>query len=244
MENGDHEMKRLYRSRTHRVIGGVCGGLAEYFEIDVAIMRVLFVLLAFAKGIGLLVYLVALFVVPTEPSAEAKPRKEQAAGTDGTRIVMIIFGALLILIGFSYFVQSFEFFPEFWFYYIPFHIGWTLFWPLLLILIGALYLIHVFRSQETERMGSVKEAEKTTPQKKLYRSRTDRKIAGVCGGLGEYFGIDPTIVRVLWAVLTVVTSLFIGIIVYIVMALVVPEQAPASPEKKENQQAQEEPHEG
>lgn len=57
---------------------------------------------------------------------------------------------------------------------------------------------------------------------KLYRSRDKRMIAGVCGGLGEYIGVDPTIVRLLFAL-----GLFLGTLtfwVYIVMMLVVPEE--------------------
>jgi phage shock protein PspC (stress-responsive transcriptional regulator) len=56
--------------------------------------------------------------------------------------------------------------------------------------------------------------------KKLYRSRTDRKIWGVCGGLAKYFDIDPTIVRVI-----AVASLFVGTLgfwIYIIMTIVVP----------------------
>jgi phage shock protein PspC (stress-responsive transcriptional regulator) len=56
--------------------------------------------------------------------------------------------------------------------------------------------------------------------KKFYRSRTDRKIWGVCGGLAKYFDIDPTLVRVL-----AVASLFVGTLgfwVYIILALVTP----------------------
>jgi len=56
--------------------------------------------------------------------------------------------------------------------------------------------------------------------KKLYRSRTDRKIWGICGGLAKYFDIDPTIVRVIAVVSIFVTG--ISIIAYIVMAIVVP----------------------
>lgn len=58
--------------------------------------------------------------------------------------------------------------------------------------------------------------------KKLYRSKTDRKLWGVCGGLAKYFNVDPTIVRVL----AVVSILFgtLGIWIYIIMALVVPEE--------------------
>ncbi len=56
--------------------------------------------------------------------------------------------------------------------------------------------------------------------KKLYRSRTDRKIWGVCGGLAKYFDIDPTIIRVF-----AVASIFcgtLGIWIYIIMAIIVP----------------------
>ena len=56
--------------------------------------------------------------------------------------------------------------------------------------------------------------------KKLSRSRTDRKISGVCGGLAKYFDIDPLIVRVIAVVSIFVTG--VSIIAYIVMALVVP----------------------
>ena len=59
-------------------------------------------------------------------------------------------------------------------------------------------------------------------EKRLYRSRTDRMISGVCGGIAEYFAIDPTIVRLATAALLLVTSGAV-ILVYIVMAIVVPE---------------------
>jgi len=62
-------------------------------------------------------------------------------------------------------------------------------------------------------------------KKRLYRSKTDRKLAGVCGGVAEYFNIDPTIVRVIWALL----AFFYGtsILLYIIMAFVVPEKPDA-----------------
>ncbi len=59
--------------------------------------------------------------------------------------------------------------------------------------------------------------------KKLYRSRTDRKIWGVCGGLAKYFDIDPTVVRVI-AILTLFFGT-LGIWAYIIMRLVVPEES-------------------
>lgn len=59
-------------------------------------------------------------------------------------------------------------------------------------------------------------------EKKLYKSRFDKKISGVCGGIAEYFNIDSTIVRLVWA-LASLGSLGTGAIVYIVMALIIPE---------------------
>src|SRR3972149_1129437 len=60
--------------------------------------------------------------------------------------------------------------------------------------------------------------------KRLYRSTTDRKIWGVCGGLGEYFGIDPVLMRVVFVVLAFATGL--GILLYIILALVTPTGTP------------------
>ncbi|MFP4660607.1 MAG: PspC domain-containing protein [Halanaerobiales bacterium] len=56
--------KKIYRSRKDRMLGGVCGGLAEYFNIDSTIVRLAAVLLLFAEGIGLVLYIVAWIVVP------------------------------------------------------------------------------------------------------------------------------------------------------------------------------------
>lgn len=58
--------------------------------------------------------------------------------------------------------------------------------------------------------------------KRLYKSSTDKKLAGVCGGIAEYFNIDPTIVRLLWALISLAYGT--GIIAYIVCAFVIPEK--------------------
>ncbi len=67
------EVKRLYRSRDERVVGGVCGGLAKYLTMDPTVVRLIFVLLALAGGPGLLAYLIMLIVVPEEPLAPPTP---------------------------------------------------------------------------------------------------------------------------------------------------------------------------
>lgn len=59
--------------------------------------------------------------------------------------------------------------------------------------------------------------------KKLYRSSSDKMLFGVCGGLADYFGVDSTVVRILYAVITLFTGGFLGIILYIVMGLIMPQ---------------------
>ena len=71
--------KRLYRSRTDKKIAGVCGGLAHYFGIDPVIPRIIWVVLIFGAGVGLLAYLICWIVIPMEP--------ETASGTTGTPAV-------------------------------------------------------------------------------------------------------------------------------------------------------------
>ena len=68
-------------------------------------------------------------------------------------------------------------------------------------------------------------------QKRLYRSREDRMFAGVCGGIAVYLDVDPTIVRLVFVALTLLGGP--GLIVYIVLMLVVPEQ-PAAERKVKN----------
>ena len=58
-------------------------------------------------------------------------------------------------------------------------------------------------------------------EKRLHRSLSDRKIAGVCGGVAEYLGWDPTLVRVLWIVLTFLGGS--GILAYLILWLVMPD---------------------
>jgi phage shock protein C len=60
------EPKRLFRSRKDRVIGGVCGGLGTYMNIDPVLIRVVWAVLIFS-GIGALVYLISWIIIPEEP---------------------------------------------------------------------------------------------------------------------------------------------------------------------------------
>jgi len=60
--------KRLYRSGKERILGGVCGGIAEYFNVDPTIIRLLRVLFIFGFGTGILAYIIAWIIIPRNPN--------------------------------------------------------------------------------------------------------------------------------------------------------------------------------
>jgi phage shock protein C len=80
------ETRKLYRSRSNRQVAGVCGGLAQYFNLDATLIRILFVVLAVLGGSGLLLYVAMWIIVPNEPSAAGDPAGDGSphpCGTDG-----------------------------------------------------------------------------------------------------------------------------------------------------------------
>ena len=90
------EPRRLYRSRTDRVIGGVCGGIARYFNIDPVIVRIAAVVLVFLAGLSALAYVAALVLVPTEPAdGQAPPPKSRLSDAKPLTIVAIAIGLLV-----------------------------------------------------------------------------------------------------------------------------------------------------
>jgi phage shock protein PspC (stress-responsive transcriptional regulator) len=59
-------------------------------------------------------------------------------------------------------------------------------------------------------------------EKKLYKTRNDKKICGVCGGIAEYFNIDPTLIRIGWTLLAICAGS--GVLAYIICAIIMPEK--------------------
>jgi phage shock protein C len=133
-------VRRLTRSRTDGTIAGVCAGLADYFEVDVVLVRLAWVVLSIVPGFiigGVVAYLAAWLVMP-----------------ENTDAVPVAHG------------------------------------------------------------------------RRLTRSEADRKIAGVCGGLAEFFGVDATAIRLLWVLLSVICGAVIGgVIAYLVAWLIIPKAA-------------------
>jgi phage shock protein C len=130
-------IRKLTRSRADGKLGGVCAGIANYFDVDVVLVRAASVVFSIVPGAiigGVLAYLAAWLIIPEGPEAGPLP-----AG------------------------------------------------------------------------------------RRLMRSATDAKIAGVCGGLAEYFGVDATPVRLLWVILSILCGAVIGgVIAYLLAWLIIP----------------------
>lgn len=69
----ENTYKKLYRSKTNRMMAGICGGLGEYFNIDPSFVRIAFVLFFFAGGITFFAYLILWLIVPLNPALKARP---------------------------------------------------------------------------------------------------------------------------------------------------------------------------
>lgn len=147
----ENNTKRLERSRTNRVIAGVCAGLADYFKIDIALMRVLFVVATICGSFGFWMYVILWIVVPEEyalgpgninensydDTIDITPNeaREEKKSVNGAMIASLI----LIFIGVMALVDNFT--PIAW--------VWKL-WPVPLIIIGVILLINSTKNNGNE----------------------------------------------------------------------------------------------
>src|SRR4051812_31425072 len=95
MDVNDNQPKRLVRVRDNRIIGGVCGGLGRYFNVDPILFRIGAVALVFAGGAGVLLYLAALLLVPNEEEG-AVPAVPIGQGRNRALVIAGVVGLLLI----------------------------------------------------------------------------------------------------------------------------------------------------
>jgi len=77
-------------------------------------------------------------------------------------------------------------------------------------------------------------------EKRFYKSKTDKKLAGVCAGVAEYFEVDPTLVRLIWVVFTFAGGA--GILAYIIAAIIMPEAPTGSQPIKRKKKSENQPH--
>ena len=137
--------KRLYRSNTTRMLGGVCGGLGDYFDVDPTIVRVIAVILGLASaGWGILAYIIGWIIIPEELPEKLKEKQspEVIAKTEARRssatwtryfpgLALIFFGAMLLV-------------DEYWYW-----ISWHEFWPIVLIGLGMAMIFWRVNANET-----------------------------------------------------------------------------------------------
>ncbi len=142
--------KKLYRSQKDQIIGGVCGGIAEYFAVDPTLVRLAFVLLAFVEGAGIIGYIIAWIIIPERPKDDHQGQEEvydvdfdeedeegefksKEASSEGEKKSKEqrknILGLILIALGVFFIVDNWI--PGFY---------WRRFWPIILIVLGSILI--------------------------------------------------------------------------------------------------------
>jgi phage shock protein C len=220
--------RRLQKSRTDRMIDGVCGGLAAYFSIDATLVRIVWVLLTLFGGSGVILYIAAMIIMPKEELSPAStttvaPPKNHDHNTKFWGILLVAVGAFWLMgnLGFPLWHQWWGF---------PWHIGV----PLLLILAGVMFMFggreYLAQTRPSPDQQPAEEGGATGPSgaapftsHRLYRSRTDKKILGVCGGIAAHLHVDPVIVRLSF-VIGALASFGFAFLLYVVMGIVVPKE--------------------
>ncbi len=152
--------KRLYRSKSDRMIWGVCGGLAKYFDVDPTLIRIIAVLSIFISGAGIIAYIILAIVIPSESSKATEPKdaikenveelkktaselgreiqstftgKDESEETTGVRYRRRnLLGIIIIIIGVLVLLSSFN---VFWWF------RWSYLWPIIIIAIGLLIIV-------------------------------------------------------------------------------------------------------
>ena len=212
MTDANRPRKRLYKSRNDKIVDGVCGGIAHYLNMDPTLVRLAFVVITLlGGGVLILLYVAGMIIMPRAGDESEEPSRSSAGRGYLLGIVLVVIGALVLL-------GNFDVLPwQLWRWPIP----WEIMWGIFLILIGAMLMVS--RKGASEAEAGQQEIGEAEERKRLFRTRKDRRIAGVCGGIADYFGMDATIVRLAW-VLGTIASVGTGVLVYFVMAIVVPER--------------------
>ncbi len=239
----------LYRHPTHQLVGGVCGGIAEYTRLDPSLVRVLWVVLTVGSaGAGFLAYLALWLLLPvgTASGGVQSPATLELNERNVWRA-----GMLLVSLGVLWLLANVGILPWLWVAF--WRTVGLLFWPALLIGAGLLLLNNQrdlrgrfaqsrerMRSRFNEGSGKVKESvrldresvksglRKTKAAFPFKRSRTDRIFYGVCGAIGQAVHIDANLVRLIWVAFSV-GSVGMGVLLYIAAGLLLPEESATAP---------------
>jgi phage shock protein PspC (stress-responsive transcriptional regulator) len=237
--------RTLYRSPTNKFVAGVCGGVGDFLGIDATLVRIAWIILTLITGGGgVLAYIAlwALLPVGTRTEGQIQPAAIQLNDKTLARTAY-----LLIALGGLWFLANVGILPSLW------SAAWSvlgvLFWPALLIGAGWLLLRNSGRNWRGDVDGVTSKVRASTDGKvpssdqmrnsfasarqsfPLKRSTDDRIALGVCGGIGEWLGIDANLVRLIWAALSV-GSIGLGVVVYVALGLLLPQEGPADVAKR------------
>lgn len=208
----DSTIRRLTRSSNDRIFAGVCGGFANYLGLDPALARIVFVAATLLTGIGpgVVLYLAAWLLVPLSMTPRISVAGRRRGSQHAAAVTLLAIGILGIAV-FALLDGKAN--------------GVFVFLGPIAVTVAALYLF--FRGKDAASNQDTYQAEgefmnETSNQvKRLRRSASEKKIAGICGGFGQYFNVDPTLVRVLWVLgaLLAFASVFLYLILWVVMPL-------------------------
>jgi phage shock protein C len=219
------ETRRLFKSRRDRILDGVCGGVAEYLDVPPAVVRIAWLLLLFVNGLGVVLYIASMILVPVNPEHKSLPREDRPRPSfELVGGLLLIFFGFCVLMNWASELWDWDFpslMPWGWWHPFP----WRFVFPSLLILTGAALIARTPRSrteagEETPSRTGRKDAGR--PRGALTRSDREKVIGGVCGGIGLHYHIDPTVVRILYSLITIGTGLSFGVVLYIAMMIVLP----------------------
>lgn len=144
---------QLTRSESDKMIAGVCGGLAEYLNLDPALVRLAFVVLGLASGMGFIIYLILAIITPTQSQVGVKPSayvehnihqlgdsfSHSVQQARNNRSAPMVGAGALILIGLYFLLQNFGL-----------HLNLSLLWPLVIIGLGAWLLVRSRSGKKAE----------------------------------------------------------------------------------------------
>jgi len=193
-------MTKLYRSSKDRVLVGICGGVAEYLNVDVTLVRIIWILFSFFGGYGLIAYILGLFFIPEEPGTQFTyhPRDIIPGKESSWSYVFLGLIILFILRGIPLFHGILGFF--FW------GSGHLL---VLLLIAGALYWAFVIRREQS-----------ASHLADWHISTEDKWLLGVCAGIGESLSIDANLVRLFWVIGSLLAPI-LGVLIYGILYLVI-----------------------
>lgn len=229
----------LYRSPNDTMVGGVCAGLANYLGWEPYVVRILWVGATLATGGGGIAAYLALWLLLPVGTVEAGQLRPAAIELNQRSLGRLSYA--LIGVGGLILLSNLGILPTLWSGF--WSIAGVAFWPAVLFGIGFMLLNRNgadnwrgnvqkagarFRAGLAEKMPSREAVRSNLGRAKskmpLRRSRNDRIMMGVCGGIGRRVGIDANLIRLGWVLLTFFSGGFPGLVAYFVLGLILPEE--------------------